>query len=99
MSALVSNSDGIGRNIFCRKMEKTQPMVGEKDRKVLFSRQSRHFNSIVTMIKVLFPIGILTWRVNYYVYRKENVKTEDTKLPLFVYSLSPSLSVDYTLCD
>ena len=39
-------------------------------RNVFISRQSRHFFFIVNIIKVLFPICILTWRVSNYVSRQ-----------------------------
>ena len=41
------------------------------DGNVLISHQSRHFDFDVPMIKVLFPICTLTWRVNNYVSCQE----------------------------
>ena len=56
--------DGLGPNIFRRKMEKSRHKRDEMDGKLFISRQSWHFSFIVYMIKVLIPICTLTWRVN-----------------------------------
>ena len=67
-------SDGSERTIFCRKMERTRSVREEMDGRVFISRQSRHpFSLINNMIKVLFPIGTLIWRVNNYVSRQRKV--------------------------
>ena len=52
-------------------MEKTRPLTEEEmDAKLFISRHSQHFIFIVHMIKVLFPIGTFTWRVNDYFSRQ-----------------------------
>ena len=55
ISTLISISDGLGPENFCRNMEKTQLVREEKDGKVFLSRQSPHFISVIIIIKVLFP--------------------------------------------
>ena len=42
-------------------------MKEKMDGTVFTSRQSRHFPYEQNMIKVLFPICTLTWRINNYV--------------------------------
>ena len=70
----MSISDGSDRTFSCRKMEKTRSVREEMDGKVFISRQSRHrFPLINNMIKVLFPICTLIWRVNNYVSRQGKV--------------------------
>ena len=56
IGTLMSVSDGIGPYIYGRKIEKTQPLREEKDRKV-FSCQSGHFFFIVKTIKVFSLIA------------------------------------------
>ena len=74
INALMSNSDGLGPSIFCRKMEKARPMMEEMVGKVVFfPARVGNFNFEVMMLKVFFPICILTWRVNNYVSRQEKV--------------------------
>ena len=64
----------IGRTFSCRKMGKTRSVREEMDGEVFTSRQSRHpFSLINNMIKVLFPIYTLIWRVNNYVSRQGKV--------------------------
>ena len=46
INSLMSISDELSSYFFRRKMEKTQPMRGEMDRKVFDSRQSRHLLSL-----------------------------------------------------
>ena len=66
--------DGSDRTFPCRKVGKTRSVREEMDGKVFISRQSRHtFPLINNMIKVLFPICTLIWRVNNYVSRQEKV--------------------------
>ena len=67
VSNLMSIFYGFSQYFLRQKMEKTRPMKGEMDGDVFISRQSRHFFFINGMIKVLFPICTLTWRVNNYV--------------------------------
>ena len=77
----MSISDGTDRTFFCRKMEKTRSVKEEMDRKVFISRKSRHpFSLINTMIKVLFPICTLIWRVSNYVSRQGKVKIGEMKV-------------------
>ena len=45
-------------------------MKEEVDGEVFISRQSRHFLFIGNMIKVIFPICTLNWRVNSSVSRQ-----------------------------
>ena len=51
-------------------MEKTRSLKEEMDGEVLTSRQTRHFSFIDNMIKVIFPICTLNWRVNNFVSRQ-----------------------------
>ena len=48
-------------------MEKTRSMKEEMDGDVFNYRQSRHFSFLDIMIKMLFPICTLNWRVINYV--------------------------------
>ena len=74
ITTLMSISDGSDRTFSCRKMERTRSMREEMDGKVFISRHSRHhFPLINNMIKVLFPICTLFWRVNNYVFRQGKV--------------------------
>ena len=41
------------------------------------------------MIKVLFPICTLIWRVNNYVSRQGKLKIREMKVQLLLYKLSP----------
>ena len=51
------------------------------DTRMFISRQSRHpFSLIKNMIKVLFPICTLIWRVNNYVPRQGKVYIGEMKL-------------------
>ena len=63
----MSISDGLDPYFFRRKIEKTQSMKEKKDGKMFISHQVQHFSSIDYMIKALFPIRSLIWRVNNYV--------------------------------
>ena len=74
ITTLMSISDGSDRTFSCRKMGKTRSVREEMDGKVFISRQSRHpFSLINNMIKVLFPICTMIWRVNNYVSRQGKV--------------------------
>ena len=70
ITTLLSIFDGLNPHFFCRKIEKTRSMKEEMDGEVFISRQSWHFSFIDNMIKVLFPIFTLIWRVNNYVSRQ-----------------------------
>ena len=48
-------------------------MKEEMDGEVFNSRQSRHYLFVDNMIKLLFPICALRWRVKNYVYRQGKV--------------------------
>ena len=72
ITTLMSNSDGLDPYFFCRKIEKTRSMQEEMDGELFISRQNRHFSLIDYMIKVLFPICTLIWRVSTYVSRQGN---------------------------
>ena len=63
---LMSIFEGSDPYLFRRKMEKTRSVQEEMDGEVFISRQSRHFSFINNMVKVLFPICTLIWRVNKY---------------------------------
>ena len=67
INALMPLSDGLGPYFSCRKTEKTRPMSEEMDGEVFISRQSRHFSLIHNMVKLLFSVCTLNWRVNKYV--------------------------------
>ena len=70
----MSISDGSDRIFFCRKMEKNAVREGRNGRKgVYFPPELASFPLINTMIKVLFPIRTLIWRVNNYVPRQGKV--------------------------
>ena len=85
ITTLMSISDGSDRTFLCRKMEKTRSVREEMDGKVFISRQNRHpFSLINNMIKVLFPICTLIWRVNNYVARQGEVKIGETKVQLLL---------------
>ena len=58
---------------FRRKMKKTQFSEEENDGRLFFYRQSRHYSFVDDMIKVLFPICTLSWRVNNYFSRQGKV--------------------------
>ena len=45
-------------------------MKVEMDGEVFISRQSRHFSFVDNMIKLLFPICTLNWRLNNHVSRQ-----------------------------
>ena len=60
------------------------------DGRVFISRQSRHPISLINnMIKVLFPIWTLIWRVNNYVSRQRKVQIREIKVHVLLYKLSP----------
>ena len=64
----------IGQYVFLSKDGRDAVREGKMDGKVFISRQSRHpFSLIHNMIKVLFPICTLIWRVNNYVSRQGKV--------------------------
>ena len=91
ITTLMSISDGSDRTFFCRNMEKTQSVREEMDGRVFISRQSRHpFYLINIMIKVLFPICTLIWRVNNYVSAKKGINrgNESTRIKKMLRLLS-----------
>ena len=74
-------SDGLDPYIFRRKVEKTQFMKEEMDGELFISRQSRHYSFIESLIKLLFPLCTLNWRVNNFVSsqgKSTNRKNEST---------------------
>ena len=84
----MSSSDGSDRTFSCRKVEKTRSVREEMDGKMFISRQSRHpFSLIYNMIKVLFPICALIWRVYNYVSRQGKLKIGEIKVQLLLYKL------------
>ena len=71
----MSISDGSDRTFFLSKGGKNAVGEGRNGRKgVSFPPESASFTLINTMIKVLFPICTLIWRVRNYVFRQEKVK-------------------------
>ena len=83
---LMSICDGSNRTLFCRKMERTRAVREEMDGRLFISRQSRHlFPLINNMIKVLFPICTLIWRVNNYVSRQGKVYIGEMKVQIKLY--------------
>ena len=70
----MSISDEIGPSISCRKMKRTRLLIEEMDGKIVFFPPELAFLFFdVFMMKTLFPICTLTWRVNNYVSRQERV--------------------------
>ena len=51
------------------------------------------------MIKVLFPICTLIWRVNKYVSRQGKVQIGEMKVQLLLYKLLPSRTVQLLTFD
>ena len=70
----MSIPDGSDPYFSRRKMEEAQPVKEEKDERVfIFPPESASFPMINNMLKVLFPIFTLIWRVNDYVSRQGKV--------------------------
>ena len=68
-------------------MEKTRSMKEEMDGEVFVSRQIRHFSFLDNMIKVLFSIVTLNWRINKKVSCKENVRIGEAKIVLMLHKI------------
>ena len=102
ITTLMSISDKLDPYSFCRKIKETRSVKGEMDGEVFISRQSRHFSFIYNMIKVLFPICTLTWRVNNYVSRQEediNRRNESTIFVILIVPFSFVLNlISLTIC-
>ena len=62
----MSNFDGLGPYIFCRKIEEWRAMTEDMGGKCLFPARVGKFAFVVKMNKVFFPIGTLIWRTNNY---------------------------------
>ena len=74
INTLMSISDGLGPSIFCRKMENSRPMSEEMVGKVVFfPPESALLPLMLYFSTVRFPICTLTWRVNNYASRQEEV--------------------------
>ena len=74
INTFMSIPDGLGPSIFCRKMETTRPMREELDGKVVyFPTELALLPLMLYFSTVLFPVCTLTWRVNNYVSRQEEV--------------------------
>ena len=58
INALMSNSDGLGLAIFCRKMEKARPMMEEMDGKVVYFPPESAF---LKCMKIQDTIFIFWW--------------------------------------
>ena len=80
----MSISERLSPYIFRRKIENTRLMQEEMEGKVFISRQSRHFSFIFNMIKVLFSVCTLIWRVSKNVCAKEKVIIGETKALLLI---------------
>ena len=80
----MSISEGLGRYISRRKMEKRWTFRREMDVMGFISRQSWHFSFKVSVINVFFPLCTLTWRVNNFVSSQEKVQKGETKVHLVV---------------
>ena len=63
-------SDGLHAYFFPQNMGKAMSMTEEMDGEVFIYHQSRHVSLMDYLVKVLFPICDLTWRVNIYVSRQ-----------------------------
>ena len=67
-------SDGQGRSIFCRMMEKARPMREEVDGKVVYFPPESAFSDFDVMIyKPLFRICSFDWACKQLFPAKENV--------------------------
>ena len=75
----MSFSFGLDPYAFARKMERTQPMVKEMDGHVFISRQSWRFLFVFDLLKVLFRICALTWRVNDSFSPRKNCRKKKRK--------------------
>ena len=73
ITTLMSISDGSDPYLFCRKMERTRSVKEEADGECLFPARVGISPLINNMIKVLFSICTLIWRVNNYVSRQGKV--------------------------
>ena len=94
-TTLMSISYRLDPYFFRRKMERTRSMKEELDGGVFISRQSRHFSFIDNMIKVLFPIFTLNWRVNNYFSRQGegiNMRNEIIFIMIYFYNLWYSIN-------
>ena len=83
----MSISDRSDPYSFRLKMEKTRSVKGKMDGRMFISRKSWHFYFINNMIKVLFPIFTLIWRVNNYVSRQRKVYIGEMKVVLILYKI------------
>ena len=59
----------------------------------LFPARVGIFSFVINMIKVLFPICTLIWRVNKYVSRQGKVQIGGMKVQFLLYKLLPSRTV------
>ena len=66
----MSISDGLDPYVFMSKDGKHAVYERINGRTGVFFRQSRHFSFVNNMIKVLFSICTLNWRVSNYVSRQ-----------------------------
>ena len=84
----------IGPYFFLTKDGKDAIREGRNGRKVVyFPPESASFPLIKNMIKVLFPICTLIWRVNSYVSRQVKVSIGEMKVQLLLYKLWPTSTV------
>ena len=68
VTTLMSISDGLDPYVSCRKIEKTRSIKEKLDGVLIISLQNRHFSFIDNMMKVLFLLYTLIWRVNNYAF-------------------------------
>ena len=72
---------------FCSKMKRTRSLKGEMDGKLFFFQAGLGiFSAVNNMIKTLFSICTLNWRVNNYVpcqRRGINKRNENTALNMY----------------
>ena len=86
-------------------MEKTRSTKEKMDKEVFISRQNWHFSFMDDMIKVLFPICTLNWRVDNYVYRqgkginRRNESTNIIKILAFSVTYSNSKSLLFAFIE
>ena len=88
ITTLMSIFDGLDPYFSLSKDGKDKVCEGRNGRKgVYFPQKSAFFPFINNMIKVLFPICTLIWRVNIYVCRQGKVKVGEMKVLFLLYKL------------
>ena len=95
---LMPSSDELGPYIFRQKMEKTRSVNWELNGKVFISRQSWWFFLSSHIIRTIFPMCTLTWRINNYFSLQGNVLTRETEV-IFLFFLIISTEKKGSHCD